>query len=71
MPGRESRGSNVQRIRAFFAAMLVHPNFDPVAVQVGPIAIRWYGLMYLVGFAHLVLAGADPRHARTMPDASA
>jgi phosphatidylglycerol---prolipoprotein diacylglyceryl transferase len=31
--------------------MLVHPNFDPVAVQIGPIAIRWYGLMYLVGFA--------------------
>ena len=31
--------------------MLVHPNFDPVAVSLGPIAIRWYGLMYLVGFA--------------------
>ena len=31
--------------------MLVHPNFDPVAVHLGPIAIRWYGLMYLVGFA--------------------
>jgi phosphatidylglycerol:prolipoprotein diacylglycerol transferase len=31
--------------------MLVHPNFDPVAIQIGPLAIRWYGLMYLVGFA--------------------
>src|SRR5438132_6867413 len=31
--------------------MLVHPNFDPVAISLGPIAIRWYGLMYLVGFA--------------------
>jgi phosphatidylglycerol:prolipoprotein diacylglycerol transferase len=31
--------------------MLVHPGFDPVALQIGPIAIRWYGLMYLVGFA--------------------
>ena len=30
--------------------MLVHPDFDPVAVHLGPIAIRWYGLMYLVGF---------------------
>ena len=30
--------------------MLVHPNFDPVAIQIGPLAIRWYGLMYLVGF---------------------
>src|SRR5437899_11322076 len=32
-------------------SMLVHPNFDPVAISLGPIAIRWYGLMYLVGFA--------------------
>jgi phosphatidylglycerol:prolipoprotein diacylglycerol transferase len=30
--------------------MLVHPGFDPRALQVGPLAIRWYGLMYLVGF---------------------
>jgi phosphatidylglycerol:prolipoprotein diacylglycerol transferase len=30
--------------------MLVHPGFDPVAIQLGPLAIRWYGLMYLVGF---------------------
>jgi phosphatidylglycerol:prolipoprotein diacylglycerol transferase len=31
--------------------MLTHPNFDPIALQIGPLAIRWYGLMYLVGFA--------------------
>ena len=31
--------------------MLVHPNFDPVAIHLGPLAVRWYGLMYLVGFA--------------------
>ncbi len=30
--------------------MLVHPQFDPVALQLGPLAVRWYGLMYLVGF---------------------
>lgn len=30
--------------------MLIHPQFDPVAIAVGPLAIRWYGLMYLVGF---------------------
>jgi phosphatidylglycerol:prolipoprotein diacylglycerol transferase len=32
-------------------AMLTHPQIDPVAIQIGPLAIRWYGLMYLVGFA--------------------
>jgi phosphatidylglycerol---prolipoprotein diacylglyceryl transferase len=31
--------------------MLVHPQFDPVALHLGPLAVRWYGLMYLVGFA--------------------
>ncbi len=31
--------------------MLVHPNFDPIALQIGPLAIRWYGLMYLLAFA--------------------
>jgi phosphatidylglycerol:prolipoprotein diacylglycerol transferase len=30
--------------------MLVHPNFDPVALRLGPLAVHWYGLMYLVGF---------------------
>lgn len=31
--------------------MLHYPNFDPVALRLGPLAIHWYGLMYLVGFA--------------------
>src|SRR3972149_606714 len=44
--------------------MLVHPQFDPVAVSVGPLAVRWYGLMYLVGFA-LCWAAGRYRIART------
>jgi phosphatidylglycerol:prolipoprotein diacylglycerol transferase len=30
--------------------MLIHPQFNPVALQLGPVAIHWYGLMYLVAF---------------------
>ncbi len=30
--------------------MLLHPQFDPVALSIGPLAIRWYGLMYLAAF---------------------
>ena len=30
--------------------MWEYTGFDPVALQLGPLAIRWYGLMYLVGF---------------------
>ena len=37
--------------------MLVHPQFDPIAVNVGPIAVRWYGLMYLAGFVLFVVLG--------------
>jgi phosphatidylglycerol:prolipoprotein diacylglycerol transferase len=37
--------------------MLVHPQFDPIAIQLGPLAIRWYGLMYLLGFALFILLG--------------
>ena len=37
--------------------MWTHPQFDPVAIAIGPLAIRWYGLMYLVGFALLWVAG--------------
>ena len=30
--------------------MLIHPDIDPVAIHLGPLAVRWYGLMYLLGF---------------------
>ncbi|KEI35766.1 prolipoprotein diacylglyceryl transferase [Francisella sp. W12-1067] len=33
--------------------MLQYPHIDPVALQLGPIKIHWYGLMYLIG----ILAG--------------
>jgi phosphatidylglycerol:prolipoprotein diacylglycerol transferase len=28
-----------------------YPAIDPVALQIGPLAVHWYGLMYLFGFA--------------------
>ncbi len=31
--------------------MLHYPSIDPVALQLGPLQIHWYGLMYLIGFA--------------------
>ncbi|OGA19100.1 MAG: prolipoprotein diacylglyceryl transferase [Betaproteobacteria bacterium RIFCSPLOWO2_02_FULL_63_19] len=37
--------------------MLIHPQFDPVAIHLGPLAIRWYGLMYLVAFALFFFLG--------------
>lgn len=37
--------------------MLVHPQFDPIAIHLGPFGIHWYGLMYLVGFLSLLWLG--------------
>jgi phosphatidylglycerol:prolipoprotein diacylglycerol transferase len=31
--------------------MFHHPDIDPVAIRLGPLQVRWYGLMYLFGFA--------------------
>ncbi|MBS0447010.1 MAG: prolipoprotein diacylglyceryl transferase [Proteobacteria bacterium] len=42
--------------------MLVHPQFDPIAVRIGPVAIHWYGITYLVAFGlFLWLAGRRTR----------
>ncbi|WP_022947165.1 prolipoprotein diacylglyceryl transferase [Methylohalobius crimeensis] len=30
--------------------MLPYPQIDPVAVQIGPLKVHWYGLMYVIGF---------------------
>ena len=37
--------------------MFLHPQFDPVAFSLGPLAVRWYGLMYLVAFVQFILLG--------------
>lgn len=30
---------------------MLYPEIDPIIAEIGPLALRWYGLMYLVGFA--------------------
>ena len=30
---------------------ITFPNIDPIIFSVGPISLRWYGLMYLIAFA--------------------
>ncbi len=37
------------------AAIII--NIDPILVQLGPLAIRWYGLMYVIGIVLGVRAG--------------
>ncbi|MGO9952463.1 MAG: prolipoprotein diacylglyceryl transferase [Dissulfurispiraceae bacterium] len=35
--------------------MISYPNISPEIVRIGPFAIRWYGLMYLLGFGASLL----------------
>ena len=51
----------------YIGSMLVHPQFDPIAFQVGPIAVRWYGLMYLAGFVLFVVLGRRRARAHALP----
>ena len=37
--------------------MLIHPLPDPIAIAIGPFAIRWYGIMYLIAFALFIILG--------------
>ena len=43
--------------------MLTYPHIDPVALQIGPLAIHWYGLTYLAAFGlYYFLATRRLRH---------
>ena len=44
--------------------MLVYPQINPIALQLGPLAIHWYGLMYLAGFLTFLWLG--PRRIVTL-----
>ena len=46
-------------LRAQSCPMLIHPQIDPVALQLGPLAIHWYGLTYLAAFALFMLLGVQ------------
>lgn len=46
--------------------MLLHPQFDPIAIKLGPLAVHWYGLMYLLGFVLFIALGRV--RARRFPD---
>lgn len=45
--------------------MLIHPQFDPVAFSLGPLSVRWYGLMYLLAFLQFWFLGK--RRIETQP----
>jgi phosphatidylglycerol:prolipoprotein diacylglycerol transferase len=47
--------------------MLSYPNIDPEIVRVGPLAVRWYGMMYLIGFIAAYLLVRYQIRERALP----
>ncbi|MEY3571815.1 MAG: Prolipoprotein diacylglyceryl transferase, partial [Pseudomonadota bacterium] len=37
--------------------MLIHPLPDPIAIAIGPLVVRWYGIMYLTAFVLFIALG--------------
>jgi phosphatidylglycerol---prolipoprotein diacylglyceryl transferase len=37
--------------------MLIHPQIEPVALQIGPLSVHWYGLTYLAAFGLFMFLG--------------
>ena len=47
--GRGYTGADA-RVAVGERRLFQYPEFDPVAISLGPLQVRWYGLMYLGGF---------------------
>lgn len=50
--------------------MLAYPHIDPIIVHLGPLQVRWYGLMYVLGFiaSWLLVRHQIRRHNLTQLD---
>ena len=44
--------------------MITYPSFDPIALSLGPLKVRWYGIMYVIGF---LAAWGLARHRARQP----
>jgi Obg family GTPase CgtA-like protein len=42
--------------------MLIHPQFDPVALAIGPLAVHWYGISYLAAFVLFIVLARRRLH---------
>ena len=56
-PAAPARSPGQVTTLRYHPAMFIYPDFDPVALSIGPLSIRWYGLMYLLGFGLFLFLG--------------
>ena len=48
--------------------MLTYPDIDPVLLHIGPLQLRWYGLMYVLGFAACYILVRYQLKERSFPE---
>lgn len=48
--------------------MITFPSIDPIAFSIGPLHVRWYGLMYLFGFLAAWMLGRYRAKRSQLPD---
>ena len=46
--------------------MLPYPKVNPNIIEIGPIKLRWYGLMYVLGFVSCYFLIGKQRRARKL-----
>lgn len=49
-------------------SMLPYPRINPEIVRIGPLAVRWYGLMYLLGFLAAYFLARRQLKERGLPE---
>ena len=51
--------------------LMKYPQIDPVLIHLGPLEVRWYGLMYIIGFvvAYFVMVRVSRRRSYDMKKA--
>lgn len=50
--------------------MLPYPDIDSTAFEIGPLKLRWYGLMYMIGFAIAWVVGRQRAKQQSGPFAA-
>ncbi|MEE9303067.1 MAG: prolipoprotein diacylglyceryl transferase, partial [Thiotrichaceae bacterium] len=54
-------------ITHFTSLLITHPNIDPVAIKLGPLAVHWYGIMYVIGFLAFLYLGKKRARRKDSP----
>src|SRR5581483_1651009 len=59
-------GVSVKVIKKYMHHWFTYPNISPIAFRIGPLAVHWYGISYLIGFIAVYLWMSRPEGRRRL-----